>query len=75
MGKINDLKLGDVVENKWAIENNPHRISIFVRYANNGGRILCTDGKGDLGKIINDNDSRTIKLGTMKAIPEFFKDI
>lgn len=48
--KQDELNFGDVVENGWASDSNPHKRGYFIRYATRQ-RQKCaelTDGKGEI---------------------------
>ncbi len=56
------FKFGDIVENYWASESNPHRKGIVVRVTS---KILhLTDGKGDFWSLIKDKTSKTKIIGS-----------
>jgi hypothetical protein len=62
-GKLTGLKFGDIVENHWASEHNPHRIGVFIRYKKEV--ILITDMKGDFWETYNDKSSKNVKIGNI----------
>ena len=46
------LKFGDIIENGWASERNPHKIGIVVKAR--GHSINCTDGEGKFWDLVFD---------------------
>lgn len=46
--EVKKIKVGDVILNHYASENNPHRKSIVIRLSSrhNGYKCLTSDGKG-----------------------------
>lgn len=63
-------KFGDIIENGWASERNPHRKGIFIRKKRYSGRVnpglhwVLTDGKGDLWELPIDKESKIRWVGT-----------
>ncbi len=64
-------KFGDVLENGWAGDRNPHKTAIFVRTGHRSGRLnpgryfVMTDGKGDFWEQSAGSDHKMSKVGTM----------
>lgn len=50
------IKFGDIIENGWAYEDNPRRISIVVKPR--AFSIHCTDGKGEFWDLLFDPTSK-----------------
>jgi len=59
-------KFLDIIENGWASEDNPHRVSYFLYRGYRSGRMnpgayfVMTDGKGDFYELPADNEKLTI---------------
>jgi hypothetical protein len=53
------LKFGDIIENGWASEKNPHKFGIVVKAR--GHSINCTDGSGKFWDLVFDAGTK-IKL-------------
>lgn len=62
------LKFGDVIENGYASEDNPRRVSIVVKKAR-GHSINCTDGNGDFWDLLFDAQSKIKLHGTALIEP------
>lgn len=39
------FKFGDLVLNRYAGKNNPHRIGMFIKYVSNGYEFIAQDGE------------------------------
>jgi hypothetical protein len=50
------LKFGDIIENGWASENNPHKFGIVVKAR--GHSINCTDGAGEFWDLVFDHSTK-----------------
>lgn len=66
---LKGLKFGDLVENGYASEDSPRRVSIFVRRGNRSGRInsgpyiQVTDGKGNFWEFSTSGNHKLSRAG------------
>jgi len=76
-------KFGDLIENGWASDNNPQKISVYIKTNYHKGRINhgkyfnLTDMKGDFWELPNDKESRSKIVGNIidKKIEENKKEV
>lgn len=69
--KLERFKFGDIIENGWAGERNPHRIAMFIKHKKD--TILMTsgaDGKGEVWEQYHDKENRNKKIGSIFENPE-----
>lgn len=58
-------KFGDILENSWASENNPHRVGVYIKTNNHTGRcnpgkhFYLTDMNGSFWELKHDKESKT----------------
>ena len=71
MAKVK-FQFGDIIENGWAGEKNPTRISIFVGHKKN--TIEVTDGKGDFWEIYHNKENRNTRIGSIYENRELLGD-
>jgi len=69
MCELKDFRFGDLIENGYAGEENPHRVLIFVRHGyrpgrlNSGPYVELTDGKGKMMTFSTQGEHRLKKVG------------
>lgn len=61
------FRFGDIIENRWASEDNPIRKGIFVR--NKKDLIELTNGQGKFWEVYHD-DNRNVRIGSIYENPE-----
>ncbi len=64
--ELTNVKFGDIVENHYASERNPHRIGVFIRRI--GSNLQLTNMEGDFWDLYNDSESKTVIIGSILNI-------
>lgn len=70
--KLEKFKFGDIIENGWAGEKNPHRVAIFVRQKKN--TIEMTNGKGEFWETYHEKDNKNTRIGSIYENRELLGD-
>ena len=63
----NAFSFGDIIENGYASDDNPHKLGIFLRYSKcrNALTIYLTNGNGSFWHTMDDNHSKNKTVGSI----------
>ncbi len=68
--KLERFKFGDIIENGWAGDKNPHKVAMFIKHKKN--TILMT-GDGDVWEQYHDKENRNKRIGSIFENPELLE--